>query len=178
MLKPRSHHAVMNALRYRPLAPPLLACCPAAPADVPPPRGAQVGRRRSRAAPSRAPRPAFTPRPALCGASSLLSPDPSYGAGAAQDQDFAALEEELEPPIEVLVEEGSVVFFHPFLLHDRSECWTEEPRRVLFLHYRLASREEERGADPNRFHPEHRAAMDGRQRRLCGLSAVAPVARL
>ena len=26
MLKPRSHHAVMNALRYRPLAPPLLAC--------------------------------------------------------------------------------------------------------------------------------------------------------
>ena len=78
----------------------------------------------------------------------------------------------------MLAEEGSVVFFHPFLLHDRSECWTEEPRRVLFLHYRLASEAKEEGGAEDRFHSEHRAAMDGRQRRLCGLSAVAPVARV
>ena len=38
-----------------------------------------------------------------------------------------------EPPLVV----GSAVFYHPYLVHDRSENFLAEPRAVIFMHYRL-----------------------------------------
>ena len=32
---------------------------------------------------------------------------------------------------------GSAVFYHPYLVHDRSENFLAEPRAVIFMHYRL-----------------------------------------
>ena len=42
-------------------------------------------------------------------------------------QDFGALEPELEPPTEVCAPAGSCVYYHPFLVHDRSENFRPAP---------------------------------------------------
>ena len=84
-------------------------------------------------------------------------------------QDLSVLEPELEPPTEMCVPAGSCIFYHPFLVHDRSENFLPEPRLVLFAHYRLSSVPAEIGDATPFFHGDHLAAMDGRERAVCGL---------
>jgi len=88
------------------------------------------------------------------------------------DQDFEKFPGLLDP-LEMCVPAGSAVFFHAFLVHDRSENILEEPRRVLFTHYRGFDNVEQRRTwavgSRERFAPRHLEAMGSRVRALCGL---------
>jgi len=78
----------------------------------------------------------------------------------------------LAAPLEMCVPAGSVVFFHPFLVHDRSENVLELPRKVLFIHYKGFDGEPERRAGAAdaaaRFAPHQVKTMNARLRDLCG----------
>ena len=88
------------------------------------------------------------------------------------DQDFEKFPDLLDP-LEMCVPAGSAVFFHAFLVHDRSENLLEEPRRVLFTHYKEFDNVEQRRTwavgSRERFAPRHLEAMGSRVRALCGL---------
>jgi hypothetical protein len=77
------------------------------------------------------------------------------------------------------VASGSVIFYHPFLIHDRSENFLQQPRLVVFTGYRTTGYLPARnGADAPFFHPAHVASMDARQRSVCGLPEEGDLARL
>lgn len=78
----------------------------------------------------------------------------------------------LEPPQEICAEAGDLLFYHSFLVHDRSENMREQPRKIVFMHYKPYADEAERAAaraNESSFHPDHLATMDESFRRLCGL---------
>ena len=83
--------------------------------------------------------------------------------------DFPGLPE----PLEVCVPAGTAVFFHSFLVHDRSENVLDVPRKVLFTHYKGFDTPRQRrdwatnAAD--RFAKHQVATMDTRLKGLCGL---------
>jgi ectoine hydroxylase-related dioxygenase (phytanoyl-CoA dioxygenase family) len=88
------------------------------------------------------------------------------------DQDFTDLPG-LPDPVAACVPAGSGVFFHTFLVHDRSENLLDVPRKVLFCHYKgfetQQRRDEAASGAAERFAPHHVEAMDERLRGLCGL---------
>jgi len=87
-------------------------------------------------------------------------------------QDFSTGFPGLSEPQEICAEAGDVLFYHSFLVHDRSENMREQPRKVIFTHYKPYTSEVEReAARTNRdsFHPAHIATMDTRFKQLCGL---------
>tara|TARA_A100001037_G_C15029499_1_gene580189 strand:+ start:50 stop:844 length:795 start_codon:yes stop_codon:yes gene_type:complete len=88
------------------------------------------------------------------------------------DQDFNDFPG-LSEPLAMCVPAGSVVFFHAFLVHDRSENVLEQPRKVLFTHYRGFSDDAQRSAyaadAASRFAQHQIDSMDPRMRQLCGL---------
>ena len=88
------------------------------------------------------------------------------------DQDFNDFPG-LSDPLAMCVPAGSVVFFHAFLVHDRSENVLEQPRKVLFTHYRGFSDDAQRRAyaadAASRFAQHQIDSMDPRMRQLCGL---------
>jgi ectoine hydroxylase-related dioxygenase (phytanoyl-CoA dioxygenase family) len=79
----------------------------------------------------------------------------------------------LPEPMEMCVPAGSAVFFHAFLVHDRSENVRDAPRQVMFVHFLKcddpvpldASTED----SASRFHADHVRAMDDRMKKLCGI---------
>lgn len=77
----------------------------------------------------------------------------------------------LAEPREMCVPAGGLLFFHSYLVHDRSENFRDQPRKVVFMH--LKPRTEDERQSPSdvgkRFHPDHLAAMDTRTRWLCGI---------
>ncbi len=79
----------------------------------------------------------------------------------------------LPEPMEMCVPAGSAVFFHAFLVHDRSENVRDMPRKVMFVHFLKSDDEKLSDAAiedrARRFHPDHLSAMDSRMKRLCGL---------
>lgn len=88
------------------------------------------------------------------------------------DQDFNDFPG-LPEPMEMCVPAGAAVFFHSFLVHDRSENMLEVPRRVLFTHYKGFDNPQQRSdwaADAaSRFAAHQVATMDERLLHLCGL---------
>ena len=88
----------------------------------------------------------------------------------AQDfNDFPGLPD----PTKMCVPAGSAVFFHAFLVHDRSENVRDVPRKVMFVHFLKCDDAEPLGVSTedgaNRFHADHVRAMDSRMKKLCGL---------
>ena len=83
--------------------------------------------------------------------------------------DFPGLPE----PQEVCVPAGTAVFFHSFLVHDRSENMLDVPRRVLFTHYKGFDDTDQRSDwaanAEERFAKHQVATMDERLLALCGL---------
>jgi ectoine hydroxylase-related dioxygenase (phytanoyl-CoA dioxygenase family) len=78
----------------------------------------------------------------------------------------------LEPPQEICARAGDLLIYHAFLVHDRTENLRDEPRKVLFMHFKPFADEADRAdarANVDSFHPDHRAAMDAAFRQLCGL---------
>ncbi|MFL2542159.1 MAG: hypothetical protein ACJ0UT_09360, partial [Candidatus Latescibacterota bacterium] len=77
-------------------------------------------------------------------------------------------------PLEMCVPAGAAVFFHSFLVHDRSENVLDIPRRVLFTHYKGFDNAAQLGDwatdAPNRFAQHQIATMDPRLKHLCGLA--------
>ena len=90
----------------------------------------------------------------------------------ALDQDFNNFPGLLEP-LEMCVPAGSAVFFHAFLVHDRSENILDEPRRVLFTHYKGFDDPEQRRAwaanSRERFASRQIETMGQQLLDLCGL---------
>ena len=88
------------------------------------------------------------------------------------DQDFNDFPG-LSEPLEMCVPAGSVVFFHAFLVHDRSENVLKQPRKVLFTHYRGFADDTGRrdyAADAtNRFAQHQIDSMDSHMRQLSGI---------
>ena len=78
--------------------------------------------------------------------------------------------------MEMCAPAGSVIFYHPFLIHDRSENFLQQPRLVVFTHYRHVDLPAL--IDASYFHPAHVASMDARQRSICGLPEQGDQARL
>ena len=64
---------------------------------------------------------------------------------------------------------GSAVFFHAFMVHDRSENVLDVPRRVLFAHFVRCEVDEPVEDRSSAFHPEQVRSMDDRMKRLCGI---------
>ena len=64
---------------------------------------------------------------------------------------------------------GSAVFFHAFLVHDRSENILDEPRRVMFAHFLRCDADESTEDRSSSFHPDQVRLMDDRMKRLCGI---------
>ena len=64
---------------------------------------------------------------------------------------------------------GSAVFFHAFMVHDRSENVLEVPRRVLFAHFGRCEVDELVEDRSSAFHPDQVRSMDNRMKRLCGI---------
>ncbi len=62
---------------------------------------------------------------------------------------------------------GSAVFFHAFLVHDRSENVLDAPRRVLFAHFVRCDDDRLTEDRKDTFHPDQVRSMDNRMRRLC-----------
>ena len=79
----------------------------------------------------------------------------------------------LPEPVEVCVPAGTAVFFHSFLVHDRSENILAVPRRVLFTHYKgfddTQLRHEWAAKATERFVQHQIDTMDERLLHLCGL---------
>ena len=79
----------------------------------------------------------------------------------------------LPEPMEMCVPAGSAVFFHAFLVHDRSENVRDVPRKVMFVHFLKCDDEEPLDVSSedraSRFHADHVRAMDSRMKKLCGL---------
>ncbi|MAE62487.1 MAG: hypothetical protein CMJ49_14155 [Planctomycetaceae bacterium] len=88
------------------------------------------------------------------------------------DQDFDGFPG-LSEPIEACVTSGSGVFFHAFLVHDRSENVLDVPRRVVFTHYRSFDGNQQRSewaaTASQRFVDHQIETMDDRLKHLCGL---------
>ena len=88
------------------------------------------------------------------------------------DQDFNDVPG-LPEPLEVCVPAGTAVFFHSFLVHDRSENMLDVPRKVLFTHYKGFDNPQQRrdGASnaADRFAKHQIKTMDKRLKHLCGL---------
>ncbi len=80
----------------------------------------------------------------------------------------------LPTPLEMCVPAGAALFFHSFLVHDRSENILDTPRRVLFTHYKGFDDAEQLGDwatdAPSRFAQHQIATMDPRLKHLCGLA--------
>ena len=64
---------------------------------------------------------------------------------------------------------GSAVFFHAFMVHDRSENVLDAPRRVLFAHFVQCKVDEPVEDRSSAFHPDQVRSMDNRMKRLCGI---------
>ena len=64
---------------------------------------------------------------------------------------------------------GSAVFFHAFMVHDRSENVLDVPRRVLFAHLVQCEVDESVEDRSSAFHPDQVLSMDNRMKRLCGI---------
>jgi len=79
----------------------------------------------------------------------------------------------LAPAQEIRPKAGDVLFYHAFLVHGGSDNLSRQPRKVLFTHYLPSPDEAIRDrigeGVPNSYHPDHRAVMDDRFRRLCGI---------
>jgi len=79
----------------------------------------------------------------------------------------------LTEPMEMCVPAGSAVFFHAFLVHDRSENIRDVPRKVMFVHFLKCGGQEPLSLSiedkTNRFHTDHVRAMDSRAKKLCGI---------
>lgn len=75
----------------------------------------------------------------------------------------------LPEPMEMCVPAGSAVFFHSFLVHDRSENLLDVPRLVLFVHYEERSDQAPLEENASRFHADHLKAMDNSMKELCGI---------
>ena len=88
------------------------------------------------------------------------------------DQDFNDFPG-LSAPLEMCAPAGSVVFFHAFLVHDRSENILETPRKVLFTHYKGFDNPQQRRAwaanAAERVAKHQVESMDDRLKELCGL---------
>ncbi|MAE60191.1 MAG: hypothetical protein CMJ49_02420 [Planctomycetaceae bacterium] len=88
------------------------------------------------------------------------------------DQDFNDMPGIAEP-VEALVPAGGVVFFHSFLVHDRSENMLELPRRVLFVHFKGYDDPDQmkaaKATAAKRFRDGHIEVMDARTKQICGL---------
>lgn len=101
--------------------------------------------------------------------------DPTLGQRML-DQDFNDLSG-LAEPLEVCASAGSAVFFHAYLVHDRSENVRDEPRMVLFAHYKgfdnAQQREAEATGAADRFSPKQVRSMDARMKQLCGFDTDA-----
>lgn len=67
------------------------------------------------------------------------------------------------------VSAGSAVFFHAFMVHDRSENVLDVPRRVLFAHFGRCEVDEPVEDRSSAFHPDQVRSMDNRMKRLCGI---------
>ena len=74
---------------------------------------------------------------------------------------------------EMCVPAGAAVFFHAFLVHDRSENMLDVPRKVLFTHYKgFDNPQQRRDGSANaadRFAKHQIATMDDELKYLCGL---------
>ncbi|NKB71177.1 MAG: hypothetical protein GKR89_29245 [Candidatus Latescibacteria bacterium] len=83
----------------------------------------------------------------------------------------------LSRPLEMCVPAGAAVFFHSYLVHDRSENLLDVPRKVLFTHYKGFDNARQRQAwaasAAERFAQHQVATMDERLLRLCGLNPTA-----
>ena len=90
------------------------------------------------------------------------------------DQDFNDFPG-LSEPLEMCVAAGSCIFFHAWLVHDRSENMRTGPRKVLFTHYKgfdtMAHRQAYRADASERFARHQIETMDQRLLGLCGLNA-------
>lgn len=90
----------------------------------------------------------------------------------ALDQEFQNLPG-LAEPMEMCVPAGSVLFYHTYLVHDRSENVRDVPRKVLFVHYKGYDNQQELREDAldarTHFHPDQVNAMDERMLKLCGI---------
>ena len=64
---------------------------------------------------------------------------------------------------------GSAVFFHAYMVHDRSENVLDMPRRVLFAHFVQCEVDEPVEDRSSAFHPDQVRSMDNRMKRLCGI---------
>ena len=87
-------------------------------------------------------------------------------------QDFNHDFPDLAPPQVICAQAGDLLFYHSFLVHDRSENLREQPRKILFTHYKPYAEAADRDtakANTDSYHPDHLATMDERFRRLCGL---------
>ena len=79
----------------------------------------------------------------------------------------------LAGPVEALVPAGGAVFYHPYLVHDRSENMLDVPRIIHFGAFRSFESTDERTrwitSHEREFSARHVAAMDDRERALCGV---------
>ena len=64
---------------------------------------------------------------------------------------------------------GSAVFFHAFMVHDRSENVLDVPRRAMFAHFVRCEDGESIEDRSSAFHSDQVRSMDNRMRRLCGI---------
>ena len=88
------------------------------------------------------------------------------------EQDFNNRFPGLSAPQEICAGAGDLLFYHAFLVHDRSENLRQQPRKILFTHYKPYADEPARATaktNSESFHPAHVATMDERFRQLCGL---------
>lgn len=80
----------------------------------------------------------------------------------------------LGEPVEMCVSAGSAIFYHAYLVHDRSENLRDQPRKVLFSLFKAYESEDERRqvreTAAKSLHPAFVEAMDARVRQLCGLA--------
>ncbi len=87
-------------------------------------------------------------------------------------QDFNGLPG-LPEPMEMCVPAGSALFFHAFLVHDRSENMRDVPRKVMFIHFLKCDGQEPLDAltenSASRFHADHVRAMDSHMKKICGI---------
>ena len=88
--------------------------------------------------------------------------------GRAVAQEFKQMDG-LQERKAMCVPAGSAVFFHAFLVHDRSENVLAVPRRVMFAHFVRCEDDQSTEDRSSAFHPDQVRTMDNRMRRLCGI---------
>ena len=100
----------------------------------------------------------------------LSDPDVSERMFRQEFQDFPGLGSEME----VVVQAGGMIVWHPYLVHGPTDNQHSMARKVLNIYFFpiLDGEAEQRAKEgiPRKFHPDHLAGMDQDFKRLCGLA--------